>query len=508
MSTLYGLPMMEISGRETPDNERERNTQVDVDTNLQSFTVSEPRRGDDEFVHPTSDLRTGDTGQFFVGPSAITAPGYPIQPKSNAFTMTAKDTTLRMHGAIITELSTHDVPNFDPVIAQTSLAGFFTGFEPPVQSGSFPTDYLNINTVQDNDFLVMYGGRFTANPNVPGRGTQRVYTAMTARGFYVPKTNADFTPPAIFSNTGQLVAGTDFATFRVQTEATGVRAAYVMYRPTSSPDFVLQRLSGGSGIYTADVSASGGVAEFFSMVVDAAGNVSYDTFKGSSLGLTTLDTTPPAGTTVTASPALPASGWYDDASPIVVTIDSRIFTLITARLDNGPTTSVFGTRLQVTVPATPGIHRIDYTVNGVARTYLVPVDGTPPSLAHTIGAPQSVSSGTYVRGSTPITVKAEDPNGVSSCTIQRRRPERLRHEAVRERRRADVHAGGSAVRVRRGRLHDLAGRHRRERQRRNGARELPGDPRRHGPDRNRVRIRRCTRSCARSRYGRCGRSCR
>jgi uncharacterized repeat protein (TIGR01451 family) len=419
-STLYGLPMLEITGRANPDDERERNTQADADTGLQAFNVSEPRRGDDYFVKPrvgtnAGDEKSGDTGKYYVGPSAITAPGYPIEPKSNAFTMTAKNTDLRMHGAIVTELSTADITGFNPVIAQTSLAGFFAGFEPPVQSGSFPTDYLNINNVQGMDFMVMYGGRFSANPNTPGLGTQRVYTKMSARGYYVNKSITDFTPPAVFSNQGELVAGTSFATFRVQTETTNIKAVYVMYRKHNATDFTLQHLTGGSGLYTADVSAPTGIDEFFTMVVDQAGNVTYDTFKGATLGLTTANTTPPAGVTVTTNPTLPAGGWFGDTSSVNVTIQSRLFTFITAKLDGVPVASTFGTTLHVIVPPTAGIHRIDYTVGGASAVYLIPIDGAPPTFTHSLGSPSY--AGTYVKGTTQITVQADDPNGVQNCQI-------------------------------------------------------------------------------------------
>jgi CSLREA domain-containing protein len=434
-STLYGLPFYEITGTGNTNANNAPPVVVDTATGLSSSVLRLPRpnSNDDFFVHPTDDRRGGGPdGEFFVGPNAQVVPGQPIQPASNPFFLTQPG--LRLHGALITQLSVQDFPNFDPVISRLLLDGSpGTGTEPIVQSGVFPTAHSTITTVQGNDYLVLNGGRFTATGE--DVGTQRIHTSETARALYSTRTDPDFTAPDVTAS-GQLI-GNGYATFTIRSLASDVTAAYVMYRPGGGPnadDFQLVRLLPTSpGVYSATVQVgSNGVAEFFGEVVDDSGNVGFDVLKGATVALQTVSVTPPPGVTTRIIPDAgtqldAGSGFY--TGPVDVEIVQRSFSGIQAQVDFGAfktfTPTFSGTTARVDVPATgnaDGVHRVDYMTGGRTGTVVVPIDGLPPDIQYQIGVPNSGTGpgAPYVTPGTSIGIVVTDASsGVADCTIER-----------------------------------------------------------------------------------------
>ena len=417
-ATFYGLPMWSVSGTATPPAD-ERNVTTDPQTGLPSFNRSIPT-----FVDPVADRRQetglfGPIGEYFVGPRTQVTPGKPIQPLSAAIEMTATDDDLQLRGVLATEIKVRDFANFDPVIARTHLDGFVTFFEPFVSSGSFPTDLLNVSSVHDRDYMVLYGGRFTANPFGSGLGTQRVHLSEKVRGLYALKSDGDFSPPTILGGQGQLI-GDDFATFSVAVTDDGpVAAAFVLYRETGSDTFVLHKLThAGGNQYQATINAPDGVDEFIFQAADDSGNVAFDTFKGASQELLAAPE-PPAGVTVQIVPVGDTQlidGWYSGA--VDVRISSPFFTSISARVDGGPSSFSFGQPLTVAVPGTGGVHRVDYETGLGSGVVLVPIDDAPPEITRIVGEPSSGENPTFVSPDTEVLIRIEDPSGIRSCTIE------------------------------------------------------------------------------------------
>ena len=401
-STLYGLPFYRITGAGNTNNQNAPNTETDPDTGLPSTLLSLPKENtnDQFFVDPIDDRRSETDGDFFVGPNTTVVPGQPIQPTSNPFFLTQPG--LRLHGALVTSLSVHDITNFNPVIARLVLDGTpGQTTEPIVESGVFPTAYSTLTTVQGDDYMVLNGGRFTATG--AGVGTQRVYTQESVRALWSDRSPAvqDFNAPDV-SASGQLL-GNGYATFNIRSFAPDVSAAYVMYRPGGGPHpdrFKLVRLlPTGPGVYSATVQVgTDGVSEFFGEVADTHGNVGFDVLKGASVALTTVSQTPPAGVTTQIIPdsgTTLVSGFY--SGPVDVVINQRSYLSVGAQVDFGPTQFFYpggffsGTTARVDVPAasgTPdGIHRVDYTTGGQSGTVIVPIDGLPPEVDLSVGQP-------------------------------------------------------------------------------------------------------------------------
>ncbi len=423
-STFYGLPMYEITGTGTPGGSAAPQIRHDPATNLQSADVKLPTGSDTHFVHPVDDLRTvPGVGQFYVGPRTQVTTGYPIEPISNPIPMTAPPSqNLRLHGAIVTELRKQDFDGFDPVVGSTQLNGAAAGTEPKIAVGISPTDFLTTSFAGGRDSLVMYGGQFTANLATPGLGRQRIYTEMAARGFYAPSSSTDFTPPDVATNSGQLLPG-GFATFSTTTNADDAVAAYALYLPTGSNTFKLLQLSpqGSTPFKTfqGTVSAPAGVSQFAVQIVDDDGNVAIDTFKGASLPVQTAPT-PPANIvpSIIVPPGTAKHGqWYD--GPVTVRITTTSFNAIAARLDGGTPSFTYNV-VNVPVPGTDGVHRVDYTVGTFSSTVFVPIDKGPPVVSHIIGDTkyEAGSDLPYVSAGATLTINVADPSGLASCTIR------------------------------------------------------------------------------------------
>jgi CSLREA domain-containing protein len=406
-TTFYGLPFWKVTGNAGTTQPGE--TVVDdPQTGLPSVTQSIPN-----FVDPVADRHQTSDGEFFTGPRTQVTPGKPIQPLSRALEMTATDEDLQLRGALVTSLKIRDFEHFDPVIARTHLDGAFFFFEPFVASGSFPTDLLNVTSVQGNDFVVLYGGRFTADGT--GFGTQRIHLSETVRGLYADKGDPDFAPPTLFGGQGQAIGG-GFATFTVHVPDPDAAAAFVLYRPTNSDTFVLKKLAhAGGDLYETTVNVPAGVDEFFFQAVDDSANVGFDTFKGATQELLDEPTPPPGINIEVTSATPPSDGWYSD--DVDVTFSSPYFSSFSATVDGGPSSFSFSSPFTVHIPFSGGVHRVDYQTSFGSGVVFVPMDGTPPEITTTIGSPSFGEDPIYVAPTTPITIRVEDPGGVAECSI-------------------------------------------------------------------------------------------
>ena len=217
ISTFYGLPFYRVGGDgAAPPPVVPPPLMVDGVTGLAVATI-------------VTDLPVGtglvevdtDRGSYFAAqnePGVLATqvtPFRPVQPKVEI------DVTqgggLVAHGALITSLTSIDVPDFGPVISRPTVD--LADNEPePVTTGQFPSQLQTVNrfttTAGERDQLVIVPGQFRAT--APDFGIQRLFTTVETQVLYSPASVVDFSPPLIRSTSAVEVS--DGVTFEVDVE--------------------------------------------------------------------------------------------------------------------------------------------------------------------------------------------------------------------------------------------------------------------------------------------------
>ncbi len=215
--------------------------------------------------------------------SPLVADGRPIQPRTDVDV--TQPNGVVAHGALISALTSSDSTPFTVAMARPVVD--LSASEPDVSANdaAFPSMLQNITNFAalsgDRQRLSMAVGQWfpdTDPANATNIGVQRRFTSVSARVFYRPSTDTDFTPPSITKVSGSSSAGT--ATFEVvANDAAGVSLATVLYR-----DGLTWRpltLTGAGPVFTGSGPVAQAVVEYIVQVVDRSGNVAVSSNKAS-----------------------------------------------------------------------------------------------------------------------------------------------------------------------------------------------------------------------------------
>jgi hypothetical protein len=444
-STFYGLPMYRMGATgtivgggtsPTPGAAMAGHTSVtagavttDSDTGLSVVNLQVPN-----FINATADIRNGTTGtsKYFVGPNTQVSHYRPIEPVSEPIDMTKANRAL--HDGLVTALSVQDLPGFNPEMVLPTIDQASNEPEPLVTDVAFPTDFIATSAVQGplgrQDFLVIDGGRYVANPATPGQGTQRVYTSENVRAFY--SNSNDYSRPQ-YDSVQAFDNGNGSTSFVVDlmpgTAGDQTIAVYAMYRPTGGgPAFTLVRLAKGSGDRWSG-SVPGSVSEYFVQAVDQYGNVGLSTFKGIAQPVTAAGGTGSAVVDVTGTQI---KGWYSPSANVKITSATESFR---ASVDGGTADPVGPAGIDLT---TDGTHVVEYTGSGGSSgIVIVPVDTAAPSFGECPSGPvilgSSVTIGAFDGGSgiDPATSDLTKTfNAVGNASVTFTAKDKLGHSAT------------------------------------------------------------------------------
>ena len=222
-----------------------------------------------------------ENGSFWAEPGSAPASvaGRPLQP------VAGQDVTSplgRAHGALLTGLTSHDIPGVTPKVAAPTIDR--AAQEPAREPGDvvFPQSLATITTSADtdglSDRLLVATGRFTGNGGATG--TQRLFDRVEVE--VLRSSSADFTPPRIVAVSG-IVEGGEVG-FAAETSGADVARASVLFQ--EGTDGAWRRVDlapAGDGRWTTRVALSTAateVSEFIVQAADAAGNVGSATGKG------------------------------------------------------------------------------------------------------------------------------------------------------------------------------------------------------------------------------------
>jgi len=213
----------------------------------------------------------------------------PIQPRID-FDVTR---SLPAHGALITGLRSLDLSNRLPVYARPVIELSLDEPAPNFSEASFPTVLQNVTTfnteVGQRQNVVLLPGQFIpdGDPSTDS-GTERRFDRIDARVLY--SGSSDFTQPVIRRVSATADGGNVIFSVQADDGATGsVSRALVLFHvvPTvGAHDWTALELTqvGATDTWSAIASIPGlgddSVVEYFTQIVDAAGNVAVSTNKG------------------------------------------------------------------------------------------------------------------------------------------------------------------------------------------------------------------------------------
>ena len=327
--------------------------------------------------------------------------GRPIEPRMTlAYPQTGDQ---RVHGVVIEGMTSTDTSNVDPAYSTPTVDLSANEPERNSQQAVFPAAIQAVNHTATAsgpvDNVVIMPGQFFADPNGDGKGTQRLFSALS--GTIYTSNSTDFDAPNIAGVQSWVdAAGGHVA---VTTDATDVTRGVVLYRDNTSQTWKKAELSTGDTTLTATLPVGFGASEITDLtvqLVDSAGNVGISTNKGT--GYT--GTVNSGSIVATTMPVQPASGWF-----------------------TGPVTVSFASASPLTVNVNDGGAK-DYTSpvmlngEGVNRVVATAADGTEQVVVVQIDSKVPLITGltdgqTLLQGSA-VTVACNDPapgSGVATC---------------------------------------------------------------------------------------------
>jgi hypothetical protein len=280
-TVFYGLPYMRLAGTFVPEVPPVAPVLgTDPKTGLLASELS---------VDAPPTLVT--TGPFYVvnGQDPLTADGRPVQPRTDVDITQAGNIA---HGALITGLTSNDVPNFAVKFSRPMVD---LAANEPVTVGrdvAWPSFLQNVTSFKaannagvsvDRQQLVLATGQWfstsTVNPRV---GTQRLFTNVKAKVFYRDAADTDFTAPTINrSVTTKTASG---VTFSVDTTdpingVAGIKRVLVLYLDGNAWRALDLTPAAGAGTYEASTPSATAAIDYFVQVVDASGNVAVSSNK-------------------------------------------------------------------------------------------------------------------------------------------------------------------------------------------------------------------------------------
>ena len=301
-STFYGLPMYSLNGKPTGQTQPVPGPSTTTDS-LTGETVAPVSlslgQGTSTAAGQLGLVTKADGSYYQVNGTSSDNGGIqtteyrPIEP---LVTVAATEPNLVPHGALVTGLTSQDIPNFQPVYVMPA-AGSADAASPVIGDAAFPGTLQRVGTYGiftgsgTGAQLDLVAGQFLPNPSSStGSGTERLFTSMSADVYY-QASNAplagDYTPATVDSsqavNTG---SGLNFTVDVTPSSSDDpVERVLVLYTDAASPNgtWTDLNLNSGDGLGWAGTGAitSSGVAQYMVETVDAAGNVSVSNNEGS-----------------------------------------------------------------------------------------------------------------------------------------------------------------------------------------------------------------------------------
>jgi hypothetical protein len=237
-------------------------------------------------VNPSFTNVTASNGSTYLtadGKSPLVADGRPIQPRVDVDI--TQPNGLLAHGVLVTALNSSDSTPVVAAIARPVVD--LSTSEPDVAANdaAFPSTLQNVTnfaapTGERQRLSLAVGQWFgdSDSSNATNIGTQRRFTRVSARVFYRPAVDPDFTPPTISSVAGSS-AGSNVSFQVSASDPSGVRLVTVLYRDGSI--WRSLTLNGGGSNWSGSGQANQTVVEYLVQVVDASGNVGVSSNKAS-----------------------------------------------------------------------------------------------------------------------------------------------------------------------------------------------------------------------------------
>ncbi len=404
ISTFYGLPFFRVGGDGTISPPPPAPPlSVDGVTGLTVAEIVTDLPLADGLVRVDTDRGSyfaADTGS---GQMTQVTPFRPVQPRVEV------DVTqgggLIAHGALITGLTSEDIPGFGPVVARPTVD--LTANEPePVTTGQFPSQLQAVNRFLaasgDRDQLVLVPGQFRATG--VDMGVQRLFTTVATQVLYSADTVGDFAAPVVRSTAAVEVSGG--ITFDVQVDdADGavVRVLVLFHDAGGSGAWTpVDLIDQGDGRWSGAATATAGVKEYYVQAVDDGGNVAVGANKGE-LFLTEPEI--PPGDIIQLS-GNQVEGWFD--GPVTVELTAPPAVIVAYDLDGAGLVPYEGA-FEVTGD---GVHVVTALASdGTTDSATIPVDALAPEVTSPIdGAHFAI--GAFV----PVSFTCNDAgSGIASC---------------------------------------------------------------------------------------------
>ena len=449
-STYYGMPNYTLSGLTNPATNSASATPslslgTDPATGLQTASISLSQSvGSGNNQLGTVTPPEGGT-YYEVNNSTLeqTTAGFPIEPLSSIdVTIPGANGGLASvaHGALITGLTSTDVGNFTPSIAEADSDTSGPENQISQYETSFPATLQRVATYQlfsatgapvTHQAVDLITGQFVPDPNNPGTGNQRLFTNVAASVEYTPPSDTHFTPPTINEATGVVVNNSTAAFNVVTTPAPGgspVKEVLVLFTDTANPGAwtPVTLTQGADGSWTGGAPApADGEISYIIQAVDGDGNVAMDSNKGiefNQVQESQVQSTGLGGTGLTASlsgSGSPASTQVDGFfnGPVKVTFTGAPDATVTYQVDGGSSQTVdLGSDGQnfITVNG-DGTHVITASDIGNQISQVVQIDTTPPTISSSVSAPKSGNG--WTSAPTTLTLSASDAgSGVASLS--------------------------------------------------------------------------------------------
>jgi len=440
---MYGLPMYRISTTAPPPPARPAPATLSVGPGGQltsTFSVA---------LHPGADTNpatadlvptTTARGTFWSVKESpanllentdrrLTAQYRPIEPQY-AVEVTPATGAAQARGALITSLTSTDVPNVDPDNFRPTIDQSADEPEPAVDDAAFPDNLGGLTTFSDaqgpRQQLILNVGQFLQNQSATGAGTQRLFTSIGGTVYYAPATNTDVTPPTI-TRTDAVNAPGNPATFHVTaSDDAGIARVVVLSTDQATPGTwqTTELLSGGDGTWNgiAAHASTGESVIYFVQVLDTNGNVATSSNKAVYyVAHTDIDAPLVSATTSATSPVT-----NQDVTVTITAndgdhgtgVDSITYVRngVRTTVPNPSGSSTFSTAVTVSAEgtATIGYSALDRSGNASASgTVSFTIDRLTPKLAATAGA--SLNAAGWANGA-PVAVRGVQTGG-SPATI-------------------------------------------------------------------------------------------
>ncbi len=399
-------------------------TQPDPRTGVPSATI-------DLDMTNVQKVTTSSAGSYYqLDGNTLQVKDRPVEPLSVANVAIAVNDPLSAgkvaHGALITALSSKDVPNFVPYKAQPVVDQTADERVPdPVGDAIFPSTLARVNRSTDGTgntsaTLLFSAGQF--RPTGPDVGEQRLFNNATVQVLY--GNGDDFVPPTINVTRGALVpvygSGTavtsQTAGFAVDTDNTA-RRVLVLFKGVAEQTWrrvdLVNTGTGAAGTHWtggAVVPSTFDTVEFFLQACDGNGNCSTSNNKASNFILLKADPNTKLNVAVAGTSV---GGWYTSPPAVATITGFAVGCNVQYNLDGQGWVNYAGGGINVTGE---GIHTLEARDDcGDRSLAIVPIDTKGPQVTAALApAPAPVWNNTDV----VVTVTGIDPGGSGVAAIQ------------------------------------------------------------------------------------------